>query len=182
MKRVHGLAQRAHLGIGRLQFARGNTFGLISTSRSRPGSSAANCAPSKSRTSAACDAPQITSSAGCAPERSSETPCTSAPAFTSASMAGCMPATTAGSATGKPRSGDQAIRRPAHSAVEPIEIIDAAPGNGEGITRVRPRQHVQQQGAVSDIARQAAIDRERAHRAPENSAPRRSSASIRTRR
>ncbi len=52
-----------------------------------------------------------------------------------------------------------------HPALEAIEIIDAAIGNGEGIARVRPRQHVQQQGAVGDIARQAAIDRERAHRA-----------------
>ena len=51
-----------------------------------------------------------------------------------------------------------------HPVLETIEIIDAAIGNGEGIACVRPREHVQHQRAVSDIARQAAIDRERAHR------------------
>ena len=51
-----------------------------------------------------------------------------------------------------------------HAVVEAIEIIEAAIWNGEGIARVRPRQHVQQQGAVGDIARQAAMDGERANR------------------
>ena len=51
-----------------------------------------------------------------------------------------------------------------HPLVEAIEIVDAAIGNGEGIPRVRPRQHVQQQRAVGDVARQSAIHRERSHR------------------